>query len=44
MPRIFRRRTKKAGLPPGTLVYTGEKVHGPAKITIIDYDEKNLAA
>jgi magnesium transporter len=43
MPRLLRRRTKKAGLPPGTLVYTGEKVHEPAKITVIDYDEKNFA-
>src|SRR4030042_3376501 len=41
MPRVFRKRTKKAGLPPGTLVYTGEKVHEPASITVIDYDEKN---
>ena len=41
MPRIFRKRTKKAGLPPGTLVYTGEKVHEPVSITVIDYDEKD---
>jgi magnesium transporter len=41
MARIFRKRTKKAGLPPGTLVYTGEKVHEPATITVTDYDEKN---
>ena len=41
MARILRRRTKKVGLPPGTLVYTGEKVHEPAKITVIEYDEKD---
>jgi magnesium transporter len=43
MPRLLRRRTKKTGLPPGTLVYTGEKVQEPAKITVIDYDEQNFA-
>jgi magnesium transporter len=41
MPRILRRRSKKEGLPPGTLVYTGDRVHEAAKITVIDYDEKN---
>jgi magnesium transporter len=41
MPRVFGKRTRKAGLPPGTLVYTGEKALGPAKITVIEYDEEH---
>ena len=34
------RPTKKAGLPPGTLVYTGEKKVESVRITLIDYDEQ----
>jgi magnesium transporter len=41
MPRTLRRRTKKLGLPPGTLVYTGEQVEGTARITVIEYDEQH---
>jgi len=41
-PRLYRRRTKKAGLAPGTLVYTGEKKVDSVRITYIDYDEKQL--
>ncbi len=33
---------KKAGLPPGTLVYTGQKKLESVKITVIDYDEQNF--
>ena len=32
-------RTKKAGLPPGTLVHIGEKKSEEVKITLFDYDE-----
>jgi magnesium transporter len=39
MPRLIRRGAKKAGLPPGTLIYTGEKRVERAKISFIDYDE-----
>jgi magnesium transporter len=35
-------RSKKAGLPPGTPVYTGMSRSEPVRITVIDYDEKNL--
>jgi len=38
---IKRKRTHKAGLPPGTLIYTGEKKEVKTKITIIDYDDKD---
>ena len=42
MSRIIKRRSKKAGLPPGTLVHVGERRAEKAKITILDYDEKNF--
>lgn len=34
--------SKKAGLPPGSLVHVGEKRTGKVKITIIDYDKKKF--
>ncbi len=36
------RRSKKAGLPPGTLVYTGEQLVESVRITVIDYDEQHF--
>lgn len=33
------KRSKKSGLPPGTLVHIGEKKSGEVKITVLDYDE-----
>jgi magnesium transporter len=42
MSKLLRKRTKKAGLPPGSLVYTGEKVDAKVSITIIDYDEEHF--
>ena len=39
MLRFVKRRSNKAGLPPGTLVHIGEKKIAQAKITVIDYDE-----
>jgi len=41
--RPFRRHVKKAGLPPGTLVHTGEKQVENVRITYIDYDEENFS-
>lgn len=38
MPRIIRKRLKKVGLPPGTVVYTGEHKVEKVRISIIDYD------
>lgn len=35
----IKRFTKKAGLPPGTLVYTGEKKLESPRITVMDYDQ-----
>jgi magnesium transporter len=42
MNRLIKKRSEKAGLPPGTLVHIGEKKTEKAKITIIDYDEKQF--
>jgi magnesium transporter len=39
MPKPMKKRSKKAGLPPGTLVHIGERKAGELKLTIIDYDE-----
>jgi len=38
MPKLVK-RSKKAGLPPGTLIHIGERKTEKTRITIIDYDE-----
>ena len=38
IPKPFRKRSEKGGLPPGTLVHIGEKKAEKVRITIIDYD------
>jgi magnesium transporter len=40
MPKIFKRRSDKSGLSPGTLVYVGEKRVEEVVITVFDYDDK----
>lgn len=42
MPRFIKERSKKAGLPPGTLVHIGERKIAEAKITVMDYGEKEF--
>ncbi len=42
MPRFFKKASKRIGHIPGSLIYTNEKKMEKAKITIIDYDEKNF--
>ena len=42
MSRLFKKRSIKMGLPPGTLVHIGEKKTEEIKITVIDYDETNF--
>jgi magnesium transporter len=39
---IMAKRAKKKGLPPGTIVHTGEAKGGKARVTVIDYDEKGV--
>ncbi len=42
MAKFTKKRTKKAGLPSGTLVYTGEKKDEQVRIHVIDFDEANF--
>lgn len=42
MRKLSKKRTKKAGLPSETLVYTGEKKDELVKIHVIDFDEANF--
>jgi magnesium transporter len=39
MHKLSKKRAKKAGLPSGTLIYTGEKKDEEIKIHVVDYDE-----
>ncbi|MFH0811311.1 MAG: magnesium/cobalt transporter CorA [Pseudomonadota bacterium] len=39
MPSLVKKRSKKAGLPPGTLVHIGEQKVEKTRITVISYDE-----
>ncbi|MHC4396781.1 MAG: magnesium/cobalt transporter CorA [Planctomycetota bacterium] len=40
--RQIKRHSRKAGLPPGTLVHVGEKKEEQIRITLIDYNEQNF--
>ncbi|MHC4411962.1 MAG: magnesium/cobalt transporter CorA [Planctomycetota bacterium] len=40
--RRIKRHSRKAGLPPGTLVHIGEKKAEQIRITLIDYNEQNF--
>ncbi|MBW1784019.1 MAG: magnesium/cobalt transporter CorA [Deltaproteobacteria bacterium] len=42
MLKLFKKSSKKAGLPPGTLVHVGEKRTEEVRITLIDYDESHV--
>jgi magnesium transporter len=42
MPRLTKNRSRKSGLPPGTLIHIGEKKGEQPKITIIDYDDSSF--
>lgn len=37
MPKFFKKRSKSAGLAPGTLVHIGERLMEKPKISVIDY-------
>ena len=40
--RRIKRHSRKAGLPPGTLVHIGERKAEQIRITLIDYNEQNF--
>lgn len=42
MSRIIKKRSKKAGLPPGSLVHIGDKKTDKIKIKIFDYDANSF--
>jgi magnesium transporter len=42
MAKLIKKRSKKFGLPPGTLVHIGEKKVEEPKITIFDYDDRHF--
>jgi len=42
MRRLIKRRSRKAGLPPGSLVYVGDEKPEETKIALVDYDESRL--
>jgi len=39
MRRLIKKRSEKAGLPPGSLIHVGERKAEKVKIRILDYDE-----
>ncbi len=42
MAKPIKKRSSKAGLPPGTLVHVGEQKVETVRITVIDYDEADF--
>ena len=42
IPKLTKRQSKTAGLPPGTLVYVGERKTEEVRITIMDYDKHDF--
>jgi magnesium transporter len=39
---LLKKRSGKSGLPPGSLIHIGEQRPGKPRITVIDYDEKEI--
>jgi len=42
MAKLIKRSSKKAGLPPGTLVHIGEKVTEKTRISVVEYDGQSF--
>jgi magnesium transporter len=42
MPKQFKKKSHKTGLPPGALVHIGEKWSEKAKISVMQYNEETL--
>ncbi|MBK8018554.1 MAG: magnesium/cobalt transporter CorA [Betaproteobacteria bacterium] len=42
MARLMKKRSAKAGLPPGSLVYVGDRREQDTRISVIDYDEQHV--
>ncbi len=41
-PKTARKRSRKSGLPPGTLIHIGEKKTEDIRITVMNYDDSGL--
>jgi len=39
LPELVKKKSKKVGLPPGSIVHIGNKRDEKVKITIVDYSE-----
>jgi len=42
MPRLIKKRSTKAGLPPGTLIHVGEQKVEQVRVAVVDYDETHF--
>ena len=42
MSKMISRRSRKAGLPPGTPVHIGQQTAEPTRISVLSYDEQNV--
>lgn len=42
MPAVMKKRSQKAGLPPGALVHIGEQKSDQTRITLFNYDEQGV--
>jgi magnesium transporter len=42
MTRALMNRSKKAGLPPGTLVHIGQQKLAVQRISVVEYDENRV--
>jgi magnesium transporter len=42
MAKLIKKSSKKAGLPPGTLVHIGEKLTEKTRITLVEYDGRGF--
>ena len=42
MPKLIKERSKKAGMPPGSLVHIGEKKDERIRITVCEYDDQHF--
>jgi hypothetical protein len=38
MSKILRKHSRKIGLPPGSIIYTGQPTDNEIEFSIIDYD------
>jgi len=42
MSKLIKKHSRKAGLPPGTLIHIGERKRETVRITLIDYNEQRF--